>query len=104
MGNGDESTKEGYKFSGKGYLQTTGKDNYKKLGDFLGVDLISNPDLVAYGASASLPLYFHGTASTLLSNSPYFILNKGKKIKLTRVDSSDVSISEKYQIDIQDIK
>ena len=47
MGNGNESTKEGYKFSGKGYLQTTGKDNYRRLGEFLGVDLISNPDLVA---------------------------------------------------------
>jgi putative chitinase len=47
MGNGDESTKEGYKFRGRGALQTTGKENYKKLGDFLGVDLISNPDLVA---------------------------------------------------------
>jgi len=64
----------------------------------------SNPDLVAYGASASLPLYIHGTSSTLLSNSPYFTLNKGKKIRLTRVNSSDVSISEKYHIDIQDIK
>ncbi len=47
MGNGVESTKEGYKFRGRGALQTTGKDNYKRLGDFLGVDLISNPDLVA---------------------------------------------------------
>ena len=47
MGNGLESTKEGYKFRGRGALQTTGKENYKKLGDFLGVDLISNPDLVA---------------------------------------------------------
>jgi putative chitinase len=47
MGNGDESTKEGYKFRGRGYLQTTGKENYKKLAQFLGVDLLSNPDLVA---------------------------------------------------------
>ena len=28
-------------------LQTTGKDNYKKLGNFLNEDLITNPDLVA---------------------------------------------------------
>jgi putative chitinase len=47
MGNGPESTKEGFKFRGRGALQTTGKENYKRLGDFLGVDLISNPDLVA---------------------------------------------------------
>lgn len=47
MGNGDELSKEGFKFRGRGFLQTTGKENYKKLGDFLGVDLLSNPDLVA---------------------------------------------------------
>jgi putative chitinase len=47
MENGDEASKEGWKFRGRGYLQTTGKGNYKKLGLFLGVDLISNPDLVA---------------------------------------------------------
>jgi putative chitinase len=46
MGNGDETTKEGYKFRGRGYLQTTGKDNYRLLGNFLNEDLVSNPDLV----------------------------------------------------------
>jgi putative chitinase len=47
MGNGDETTKEGYKFRGRGYLQTTGKSNYITLGKFIGEDLVSNPDLVA---------------------------------------------------------
>ena len=47
MGNGDESTKEGFKFRGRGYLQTTGKSNYIQLGKFLGEDLVSNPDSVA---------------------------------------------------------
>jgi putative chitinase len=40
MGNGDESSKEGYKFRGRGFLQTTGKDNYKKLGNFLNEDFL----------------------------------------------------------------
>lgn len=47
MGNGDETTKEGFKFRGRGYLQTTGKSNYIALGKFIGEDLVSNPDLVA---------------------------------------------------------
>lgn len=47
MGNGDESSNEGYLYRGRGALQLTGKSNYKALGDFLGVDLVSNPDLVA---------------------------------------------------------
>lgn len=71
---------------------------------YIRLNVDSNPDLVAYGSSASLPLYIHGTSSTLLSNTPYFSLNKGKKIRITRINSSDVSIADKYQIDIQDIK
>lgn len=48
MGNGNEATQEGYKFRGRGYIQLTGKDNYKSLSSFLpGVDLLANPDLVA---------------------------------------------------------
>lgn len=47
MGNGDETTGEGYKFRGRGYIQLTGKSNYAKFGKFIGEDLISNPDLVA---------------------------------------------------------
>jgi len=42
MGN---AANEGYKYRGRGYLQITGKDNYKKYGDMIGVDLVANPDL-----------------------------------------------------------
>lgn len=47
MGNGDEASKEGYLFRGRGYLQLTGKDNYKAFSTFIGEDCVANPDLVA---------------------------------------------------------
>lgn len=47
MGNGDESSKEGWKFRGRGYIQLTGKSNYTKFTQFIGEDCIANPDLVA---------------------------------------------------------
>jgi putative chitinase len=47
MGNGDESTKEGWKFRGRGYIQLTGKSNYVAFTKFIGEDCIGNPDLVA---------------------------------------------------------
>jgi putative chitinase len=47
MGNGDESTKEGYKFRGRGYIQLTGKSNYTNFAKFIGEDTVGNPDLVA---------------------------------------------------------
>lgn len=47
MGNGDEASGDGFKFRGRGYIQLTGKDNYKQFSDFIGEDCVANPDLVA---------------------------------------------------------
>jgi hypothetical protein len=53
--------------------------------------------------STSLPLQLHGTNTSLLSNLPYFNLNKGKKILITRVSQSSVVLSERYRVDVRDI-
>ena len=47
MGNGDETSKEGFKFRGRGYIQLTGKNNYSTFTKFIGEDCVTNPDLVA---------------------------------------------------------
>lgn len=47
MGNGDEASGDGFKFRGRGYIQLTGKVNYKAFSDFIGEDCVANPDLVA---------------------------------------------------------
>ena len=47
MGNGDEASKEGWKFRGRGYIQLTGKSNYADFDKLVPEDIIANPDLVA---------------------------------------------------------
>jgi putative chitinase len=48
MGNGAESTGEGFKFRGRGALQLTGKDNYTAFSKYLNKpEVLANPDLVA---------------------------------------------------------
>jgi putative chitinase len=63
MGNGNEATREGYKFRGRGYIQLTGKNNYTAFGKVVNADLIANPDLVA-------------TQYPLLSAAWFFTKNK----------------------------
>jgi putative chitinase len=47
MGNGPESSGDGYKFRGRGYIQLTGKDNYTAFGKAINEDVATNPDVVA---------------------------------------------------------
>ena len=48
MGNGDEKSGDGWKYKGRGALQTTGKSNYQEFANFMKMpEIMSNPDLVA---------------------------------------------------------
>ncbi len=47
MGNGPESSGDGYKYRGRGYIQLTGKDNYTAFGKAINQDIAATPDLVA---------------------------------------------------------
>ncbi|HZX51562.1 MAG TPA: hypothetical protein VFE95_06040 [Pseudomonas sp.] len=53
MGNGDEASEEGYKFRGRGIIQLTGKNNYRKYTEIHNSatssdvkDFVENPDLI----------------------------------------------------------
>jgi putative chitinase len=47
MGNGDEASKDGFKYAGKGYIQLTGKANYMEFDKTVPEDITNNPELVA---------------------------------------------------------
>lgn len=47
MGNGTETSGDGYRYRGRGFIQLTGKTNYDAFGKSIKVDLVTSPDKVA---------------------------------------------------------
>jgi putative chitinase len=47
MGNGDESSGDGWKYRGRSYIQLTGKNNYLQFGNSINKDIVNSPDIVA---------------------------------------------------------
>ena len=71
MGNGDEKSKDGWKFRGRGYIQLTGKSNYQGFTKFIGEDCVANPDLVATKYPLASAAFFFD------SNKLWAICDKG---------------------------
>jgi hypothetical protein len=44
---GNNQPGDGYKYRGAGFVQLTGKNNYRKMSDIVNIDLVNNPDLAA---------------------------------------------------------
>ena len=71
MGNGPESSGDGFKFRGRGYIQLTGRDNYTRFAKFIGEDTVNNPDLVATKYPLASAAFFFD------SNKLWAICDKG---------------------------
>lgn len=54
MGNGTESSGEGWKYRGRGFIQITGKENYHRLANDTDLDCLKNPDLLLEEANAMI--------------------------------------------------
>jgi len=81
MGNGPAESGEGWLYRGRGLKQLTGKFNYTKCSEGLGVDLVGNPDLLlepTYAARSAGWFWKTNNLSTFADNND--ILGMTKKI------------------------
>lgn len=78
----DNAADEGYKFRGRGFNQLTFKGNYKKYGDLIGEDLVSNPDKVNNVRTA---------AKVLIAYNKAGIDSLAKKDKLKEYNATDIN-------------
>ena len=71
MGNGPESSGDGYKFRGRGYIQLTGKENYTRFDATVPENILADPDLVASKYPLASAAFFFN------SNKLWAICDKG---------------------------
>ena len=96
MGNGDELTKDGWKYRGRGYVQMTGKSNYEHFSNFIGEDCVSNPDLVSTKYPLASAAYFFD------ANGLWSVCDKGsddKSVELVtkRVNGGTNGLNERLE-------
>lgn len=65
MGNGSESSGDGWRYKGRGLIQLTGKENYIAAGKAIGVDLVKNPDYLTTPDGAARSAGWFWTARNL---------------------------------------
>lgn len=86
-------TDDGYNFRGRGATQLTGRENYTKMGQKLGLDLVSNPSLV------NKPEYFMlvGVADFIMCNCLQPALEGNLNQVTFRLNGGSVGLNERRQ-------
>lgn len=93
LGNGDEASGDGWKYRGRGVIQLTGKYNYAAASDAIGVDFVSEPDLVTE------PLYAVMTAGWFWRTNKlnYLCDNQDWKTLTRRINGGTIGLSHRLE-------
>jgi putative chitinase len=69
LGNGDVHSEDGWRYRGRGPIQITGKVNYLRCGNALGIDLVSSPEMLEQPEAGCLAAAWYWHAGNPLGHS-----------------------------------
>jgi predicted chitinase len=58
MGNGDESSGDGYRYRGRGLIQLTGRSNYEEFSTWIDDDVVASPERVSNEYAVASAIYY----------------------------------------------
>ena len=79
-GNGNETSGDGWRFRGRGFLQITGRNNYTALSIATGIDYVNNPELLLNEADAMISALWFWNKHNLNA-----LADKDDIMKITRI-------------------
>jgi len=96
MGNGNETSGEGWKYRGRGYIQLTGKSNYTAFDKTVDDDILNNPDLVSTKYPLASAAFFFN------NNGLWSICDKGAsedvvKQVTKRVNGGEIGLADRLK-------
>jgi predicted chitinase len=99
LGNGGPETGDGYRYRGRGAIQLTGKDNYRRVGELCNklfgtsYDWVSNPDMV----SSDLQANIYAAIGYILMAFPDLSLLDGTDVSAVtkRINSAGLGLSDR---------
>ena len=93
-GNGNWASGDGWKYRGRGTIQTTLKDNYASLSKELGIDYVKEPDLLLRPMDACLSAgyYWHSNNLNALADAERFDELVG------RINKAQLHLAERRKI------
>ncbi|MGJ9420481.1 glycoside hydrolase family 19 protein [Massilia sp. CMS3.1] len=99
LGNGPIHSGDGWRYRGRGPIQLTGKDNYRRCGLAIGYDLVTSPDLLSRPDVGCLAAAWFWHEGNRTGNSLNALADAGRIIAISRVvNGGDTGLAERCGI------
>lgn len=94
MGNGSIESGEGWKFSGRGLIQLTFKNNYINIGNGLKLDLVNHPELLEIPKNAASSAAFYWNSKNITPSA-----DKGDILAVTKlINGGTIGLKERTEL------